>query len=476
MSSEPVAIEVHALRKRYEIYAAPRDRLRQLVVPRAYRLAHRAGSVLGVGARFATAPRYYREFWALNGVSFQVRRGETMGVIGRNGSGKSTLLQILAGTLAPTDGTRRVNGRIAALLELGSGFNPEFSGRDNVYLNGRILGLSQREIAQRYDQIVAFADIGDFIERPVKTYSTGMFVRLAFAVQAHIDAAIVIVDEALAVGDVFFRQKCYARLEQLRNSGAAVLLVSHSMPEIEQYCERALLLDRGVPRFLGPAAEATKHYYLLDQGGRASLPGYERMAETLPGAPAPRAPAVRPPPQAFLDLARTAPVSNGQARCTGVALCNDQGQACRVFRQGDRAHFHVEYELAAYIGVPVCGIVISNERGVIVHGKNSWQYDTEVPASLGPGSKVICRQEIRLDLGPGEYLFEVGLASVSPQVWRDRALASNEAMIAATVRICHIANVASFSVGLALRNGVAVLTHHGLADLPGRISIDTLSQ
>jgi len=124
----------------------------------------------------------------------------------------------------------------------------------------------------------------------------------------------------------------------------------------------------------------------------------------------------------------------------------------------------------------VCGIVISNERGVIVHGKNSWQYDTEVPASLGPGSKVICRQEIRLDLGPGEYLFEVGLASVSPQVWRDRALASNEAMIAATVRICHIANVASFSVGLALRNGVAVLTHHGLADLPGRISIDTLSQ
>jgi lipopolysaccharide transport system ATP-binding protein len=231
MSSEEIVIDVRNLSKRYEIYNTPRDRLKQLVLPHLHQAANRAGMALGISKQHSP-PSYFREFWALQDVSFQVKRGETFGIIGRNGSGKSTLLQILAGTLAPTSGEANVNGRIAALLELGSGFNPEFTGRENVFLNGRILGLSQKEIEARYDQIAAFADIGEFIDQPVKTYSSGMFVRLAFAVQAHIDASIVIIDEALAVGDVFFRQKCYARLEQLRSSGAAILLVSHAMPEI----------------------------------------------------------------------------------------------------------------------------------------------------------------------------------------------------------------------------------------------------
>jgi lipopolysaccharide transport system ATP-binding protein len=477
MSSEKVAIDVVQLCKRYEIYGAPRDRLLQLLAPPAIDLARRACGLLGLPARFPT-PTYFREFRALSDVSFQVRPGEALGIIGRNGSGKSTLLQLLAGTLAPTSGRRTIRGRIAALLELGSGFNPEFSGRDNVFLNGRILGLTRREIAQRYDQIVAFADIGDFIDRPVKTYSTGMFVRLAFSVQAHIDATIMIIDEALAVGDVFFRQKCYARLEQLRNSGAAILLVSHSMPEIEQYCDRALLLDRGLPRFLGPAAEATKHYYLLDQDAGRALPRYELGAQErgvdafLPTVPN----WSRPPPEAFLNLAKAAPVSNGMARCTGVALCDAQGKPCRVFQQGDVAHFYFEFELSQHIGVPLCGIVISNERGVIVHGKNSWQYETDVPLSHGPGSKVVCRQEIGLALAPGEYVFEVGLASISLGDWKNRQAISHDGLTDACLRICHVANVASFSIGLPLRHGVRVLTHHGVADLPGGIKIAAIPE
>jgi lipopolysaccharide transport system ATP-binding protein len=476
MSSERIAVEVHELSKHYQVYAAPRDRLLQHVVPPALRLAQRVARRLGLPSAFPL-PKYYREFRALSGVSFQLRQGESLGIIGRNGSGKSTLLQILAGTLAPTRGTRRVDGRVAALLELGSGFNPEFSGRDNVFLNGQILGLTRREVAERYDQIVEFADIGEFVDRPVKTYSTGMFVRLAFAVQAHIDASIIIIDEALAVGDVFFRQKCYARLEELRNSGAAILLVSHSMPEIEQYCDRALLLDRGVPRFLGPSAEATKHYYLLDQAGGANLARLDPAAHAHrpePGLPAP-ASAARPPAAAFLDLSRTAPVSNGMARCVGVALCNEAGLPCRVFQQGEVARFHFEFELERHIGVPLCGIVISNERGVIVHGKNSAQYDdVEVPPSRGPGSKVVCQQEIALNLAPGEYTFEIGLASISEADWQARHSMSLDALTAACVRVCHVANVASFSIGLALRNGVRVLTHHGVADLPGRIKIVTI--
>lgn len=473
MPHDAIVIDVRHLGKRYEIYDTPRDRLKQLVLPHLHLAAHRAGAALGLSGH-GPSPHYFREFWALRNVSFQVRQGETLGVIGRNGSGKSTLLQILAGTLAATEGEMMINGRIAALLELGSGFSPEFTGRENVLLNGRILGLTQKEIAARYDRIVQFADIGEFIDRPVKTYSSGMSVRLAFAVQAHLDASIVIIDEALAVGDVFFRQKCYARLEELRRSGAAILLVSHSMPDIEQYCERALLLDQGIPRFMGSASEATKYYYLLHQTEKRVVAGPGT------GATATRA-LVRAgssmsgmsglPPEAFIDLTGKLQIGNDQARCVGVALCNGAGQPCNSFRQGDLAVFYFEFEIFEDIGVPVCGVVITNDRGVIVHGKNSWQFENDVPQTLGAGSRVSCQYEIKLDLGVGVYVFEIGLASVSRDTWKHRECISHDAMNAVCVRHCHIANVGSFSIGLAMNNGVSILTHHGIANLAGKMRI-----
>lgn len=470
MSSEKIVIDARNLSKRYEIYNTPRDRLKQLVLPHLHQVANRAGVALGI-SKHRTTPSYFREFWALQNVSFQVRRGETLGIIGRNGSGKSTLLQILTGTLAQTSGEVKVNGRVAALLELGSGFNSEFTGRENVFLNGRILGLTQKEIEDRYDQIVEFADIGEFIDQPVKTYSSGMFVRLAFAVQAHIDASIVIIDEALAVGDVFFRQKCYARLEQLRDSGAAILLVSHSMPDIEQYCEQAILLDHGVLKFLGPSSEAAKHYYLLHQA-ETRVVNKPATEPTTPKASAHGGtPIERPPLEAFIDLTNKSQISNGQARCIGVALCNESGQPSNSFRQGDLAVFYYEFELNEDIGVPICGIVIKNERGVIVHGKNSWQFESDVPASLGAGSKIVCRQAIKLDIAQGEYLFEIGLASVSSQTWAHRDYVSHDELAIRRVRNCHIADAGSFSVGLAIKNGIPALTHHGIANLPGEISI-----
>ena len=470
MPSEEIVIDVRNLSKRYEVYNTPRDRLKQLILPNVQQTLNRTGVALKI-AKHRPRPHYFREFWALNDISFQVKRGETFGIIGRNGSGKSTLLQILAGTLAQTSGEAIVNGRIAALLELGSGFDPEFTGRENVFLNGRILGLTQKEIEARYKQIVEFADIGDFIDQPIKTYSSGMTVRLAFAVQAHIDASIVIIDEALAVGDVFFRQKCYARLEQLRDSGAAILLVSHSMPEIEQYCESALLLNHGTQRFIGSSSEAAKHYYLLHQ---PQLPLVDRQSTEIAPQPLPdqTSPVIdRPPPEAFIELSNKSQISNGQARCIGVALCNEAGQPCNSFRQGDLAVFYSEFEVAEAIGVPICGIVISNERGVIVYGKNSWQFENAVPETLGAGSKVLCRQEIKLDIGPGEYLFEIGLASVSRKTWANREHISHEEMSVRCFRNCHIADVSSFSVGLALKNGIPILTHHGIANLPGNMLI-----
>jgi lipopolysaccharide transport system ATP-binding protein len=473
MSSDEIVIDARGISKRYEVYSTPRDRLKQLVLPRV----HQAVNQVGVAARMSRlqpAPQYFREFWALRDIAFQVARGETLGIIGRNGSGKSTLLQILAGTLSPTLGEIDVRGRVAALLELGSGFNPEFSGRENVFLNGRILGLTQKEIEDKYDDIVAFADIGDFIDQPVKTYSSGMFVRLAFAVQAHIDASIIIIDEALAVGDVFFRTKCYTRLERLRESGTAILLVSHSMPDIEQYCERAILLDHGKQLFTGASAQAAKRYYLLHQEGPEA-----KSAHCLDGSQGsiehagPIATVSREEDEriAYLEVEGTTQISDGSAKCTGVALYNDSGTPCHSFRQGDTAVFYCRFELLRDMDVPICGIVIKNERGVIVHGKNTWQFDHDVPQRVPAGSQLTSRYEVKLDIGLGEYVFEAGLASVPLQVWRDRKHMSHDMMSSQTLRHCHVPDVGSFAVGLAIRDGVAVLTHHGVSNLIGDMTI-----
>ena len=228
-----IAISVQNLSKCYQIYENPRDRLKQFVMPRMNRIAGKEPI------------QYFREFWALKDVSFEIKKGETVGIIGRNGSGKSTLLQMICGTLNPTSGGVQTNGRIAALLELGSGFNPEFTGRENVYLNAAVLGLNKDEIDSRFDEIAAFADIGQFIEQPVKTYSSGMMVRLAFAVAINVDPEILIVDEALSVGDELFQRKCFSRIEAIRASGATILFVSHSGGTIVELCDRAILMDSG---------------------------------------------------------------------------------------------------------------------------------------------------------------------------------------------------------------------------------------
>ena len=250
MSSE-IAISVNNLSKCYQIYDQPRDRLKQFFLPR---LQHRLGY---------KPKQYFRDFWALKNVSFDVRKGETVGIVGRNGSGKSTLLQIICGTLSPTSGSVQTNGRIAALLELGSGFNPEFTGRENIYLNGAVLGLSTDEINNRFDKIEAFADIGQFIDQPVKSYSSGMVVRLAFAVAINVDPQILVVDEALSVGDELFQRKCFSRIESIRSAGATILFVSHSGGTIVELCDQALLIDSGERLAMGVPKEIVGRYQKL---------------------------------------------------------------------------------------------------------------------------------------------------------------------------------------------------------------------
>lgn len=248
MSSDTIAIRVQDLSKNYQIYDAPRDRLKQFLLPRIQRLLRR-------GQR-----RYFNEFYALKDVSFNLLKGETVGIIGVNGSGKSTLLQVICGTLAPSCGTVETHGRIAALLELGSGFNPEFTGRENVFMNAAILGFSKKETEERFNDIAAFADIGEFIEQPVKMYSSGMVVRLAFAVNIVSQPDIMVVDEALAVGDMNFQAKCMTALTRIQEKGATILFVSHDVGAVRSLCSRCIYLEKGAIKAIGKASEVAELY------------------------------------------------------------------------------------------------------------------------------------------------------------------------------------------------------------------------
>jgi len=251
MSSEEPSIQVRELGKRYEMYARPADRLKQMVLPKVRRLTRRGNR------------EYFKEFWALRGISFDVYRGETVGIVGRNGSGKSTLLQIICGTLHPTLGSVQTRGRIAALLELGAGFNPEFTGRENVFLSSLLYGISEHELRERYDAICDFAGIGEFIDQPVKTYSSGMQVRLAFSVAINVNPEILVIDEALSVGDELFQRKCFARIETIRQNGATILFVSHAAGTVIDLCDRALLVDSGELLTIGQPKRIVGCYHKL---------------------------------------------------------------------------------------------------------------------------------------------------------------------------------------------------------------------
>jgi lipopolysaccharide transport system ATP-binding protein len=461
MSSDGAAIRVSNLSKCYQLYDKPGDRLKQFVFPR---LQHFTGR---------QPERYFREFWALRDVSFEVMRGETVGVIGRNGSGKSTLLQLICGTLSPSGGSVETTGRVAALLELGAGFNPEFTGRENVYMNGALLGLTNDEVDARFDDISAFADIGEFIDQPVKTYSSGMYVRLAFAVQACVEPDILIVDEALAVGDVFFRQKCYRRLDDLREKGVAILLVSHAMSDVEQMCRRSILLEQGKCKFQGNASEAVKQYYLLEQDRKSET--FVAKTRNVPARVKESSEQSKafewPTEDAFLDISTAVQVTNGWAKCTAFSVCDERETACVVFRQGEVMKVYYEFELLRDIEVPIGGLIIQNDKGVIVHGKHSIQYGTILPRSIRQGARVRFRHDVSLNVAVGEYTLEAGLATMNLADYEKRSALSHAGFYQKHVRLCHMPGVARFDVIMDAPNEYGQLRFYGVADLQGRCEV-----
>lgn len=389
--SSNCAICVDGVSKAYTVYGRPQDRLKQM-------LASRARRALGLEPR-----RYYTEHWALRDVSFEVQRGETVGVLGRNGSGKSTLLQIICGTLAPSAGRVVTAGRISALLELGAGFNPEFTGRENAVLNARILGLSQAYVAARLDEIERFADIGDFFDRPVKTYSSGMFVRVAFAVQACVEPDILIVDEALSVGDEKFQRKCFDRFEQLQATGTAILFVTHSTTLVERFCERAILLNGGELIGEGPSSQVVDQYHaLLYADGQTYLKFLNRQQGAVQQASPPAADAPTTPAEAAEE-------GRAQAMIESCSLLDADGMPCEVFAPGASAKVSVSVRCLTDLDGIQAGLTIKTVEGVHAFG-TSTLYTGQNLKRARRGEALRFDFEVDLALCHGVYFISAAIA------------------------------------------------------------------
>jgi lipopolysaccharide transport system ATP-binding protein len=397
MSFNEIAVRVQNISKRYNIYDRPQKRLKQSIVPRLQRMIRQRPT------------SYFREFWALKDVSFEVKKGETVGIIGRNGAGKSTLLQIICGTLSPTIGVAETNGRVAALLELGAGFNPEFTGRENVFLNGALLGLSHKAIDNRFEEIAAFADIGGFIDQPVKMYSSGMYIRLAFAVQACLEPEILLVDEALAVGDERFQRKCYSYIDWLREKGAAILLVTHGTATIEKFCQRAVLIESGVIHGIGPSNQIVDQYHALLYSDEQAYKRFLKEAVRKGEAEESEANKVDINGRVSSDLRGQPGSGKLRAVITNWESLDGNGVECDLFRSGDKVTIRGEMHIHDHIDEIQAGVLIRTVEGVSAFGTSTLYYKENFMGA-SPGQKLVVEFTFPIALGEGVYFVSLAIA------------------------------------------------------------------
>ena len=365
------------LTKMYKLYDKPSDRLKE---------------ALGL-----TRKKLYREHYALHDVNFDIQEGECVGIIGTNGSGKSTILKIITGVLTPTEGEVKVNGRISALLELGAGFNMEYSGLENVYLNGTMIGFSKEEIDARLDDILDFADIGDFIHQPVKTYSSGMFVRLAFAVAINIDPEILVVDEALSVGDVFFQAKCYHKFEEFKKQGKTILFVSHDLSSVSKYCDRVILLNKGVKMDEGSPKQMVDLYKQL-------LVGQDPVKQQEePGAPSKE----EKGEGNFQANPNMLEYGNRMAEIIDFEVVDDKGVRSNTIEKGSSFRIRMKVRFNEDIQEPIMAYTFKNIKGTEITGTNTMFEKVQVEKS-GKGDVCTATFTQEMNLQGGEYLLSFG--------------------------------------------------------------------
>ena len=378
-----IAIAVNHLNKIYRLYDKPIDRLKES---------------LGLSRK-----KKYKEHYALRDVSFTVEKGETVGIIGTNGSGKSTILKIITGVLNATGGEVQVNGRISALLELGAGFNMEYSGIENIYLNGTMIGFSREEIDARLDDILKFADIGDFVYQPVKTYSSGMFVRLAFAVAINIEPEILIVDEALSVGDVFFQAKCYRKFEEFKKQGKTILIVSHDLGSISKYCDRVVLLNQGVKMAEGNPKEMVDLYKRL-LVGQAEDPQEETLETQEPAESISEDEQWKRP---YPLNPEKLEYGGGEAKIIDFTILDDRGLPGNTITKGSSFLIKMKVKFFSPVTEPIFAYTFKNIQGTEITGTNTMYEKADVPPR-NPGDEVIVSFQQEMNLQGGEYLLSLG--------------------------------------------------------------------
>lgn len=383
------AIRVENVSKMYKLYDKPTDRFKEAI-------------------GFGRKNQLYREHYALNNISFDVKTGECVGIIGTNGSGKSTVLKIITGVLNPTDGNVMVNGRISALLELGAGFNMEYTGIENVYLNGTMIGFTREEIDRKLDDILAFADIGDFVNQPVKTYSSGMFVRLAFAVAINIDPEILIVDEALSVGDVFFQSKCYHKFEEFKKQGKTILFVSHDLSSISKYCDRVILINKGVKLAEGTPKDMVDMYKKvlvnqLDDGGEEEKKtGEEDVKQVLD---------IQNESVMWKNYfernPQTLEYGSSLAEIIDYGIFDEKGKLSNTIEKGTECTIAVKIRFNQRIDEPIIAFTFKDIKGIEITGTNTMYEKVEnIKADAGDVRQVFFRQKV--DLQGGVYLLSLG--------------------------------------------------------------------
>ncbi len=377
------SIKVNNVSKVYRLYEKPLDRLKE--------------------ALSITKKSRHKEYYALKGVSFNVKKGETIGLIGVNGAGKSTMLKIITGVLTPTDGSVEINGRISALLELGAGFNGEYTGLENIYLNGTMMGYTREEVDSRVDDILKFADIGDFIHQPVKTYSSGMFVRLAFAVAINIDPEILIVDEALSVGDVFFQAKCYKKFEEFKKMGKTILLVSHSLSSINKYCDRVVLLNHGEKLAEGNPADMIDLYKKILVGQDTdpdTVPDDEEETELVPVSG-----------ELWKDRLTLNPqinsYGNGKAEIFDFAVIDSKGRITNQIEKGSHFKIKMRVRFSQPVADPIFAFTIVDLQGTDVTGTNT-MYENIDSGEVKSGDERIITFSQKMDIQGGSYLLSLG--------------------------------------------------------------------
>lgn len=414
MDSE-IVISVRNLTKQYKLYNKPIDRLKESLSP--------------------FRKKYHRVFTALDNISFDIKRGETVGIIGQNGSGKSTLLKVLTGVLIPTSGSVSVRGRVSALLELGAGFNPEFTGMENIYFNGAIMGYTKSEIDQRVDDIIKFADIGDFINQPVKVYSSGMFMRLAFSVAINVDPDILIIDEALSVGDIRFQIKCLDKINEIKKRGVAILLVTHSNPGITDW---SLLLNKGKEIYRGPSKETWNYYHRfltdanlsVDNGLQKKENGIQPIADEY--ASPDKVSTVEQGDQSietyrypesyqdsnvylfknsmeFQERVRDNRFGTGDVLISNTELLTETGEVVNTLKHGEKFIYRIYFKVIKEVPFLAIGIQIRNRDGLYILGQETWQHRLPL-IGLKQGDEIICDFEIECLMCEGEYTIAPGCA------------------------------------------------------------------